>query len=139
MENNISITQINNDEILIGIFDIIFIYQLKDLKPRLVIENKFGLIRNTFILMDGTIIICGKIISKRFSLKTFEEIRNFYEEYSINPYYIYDDDYYFDQYEPHYDAILPNSISDIIQISEDTIIAKIGNFYEIKEIKEIKI
>ena len=47
MEKNISITQINNDEILISICDIIFIYQLKDLKPRIIIENKFGLIRNT--------------------------------------------------------------------------------------------
>ena len=67
MEKNISITQINNDEILISICDIIFIYQLKDLKSRIIIKNKFGLIRNTFILMDGSIIICGKIISKRFS------------------------------------------------------------------------
>ena len=57
MENNVSITQINNDEILISICDMIFIYQLKDLRPRLIIENKFGLIRNTFILMVGTIII----------------------------------------------------------------------------------
>ena len=138
LEKNISITQINNDEILISIYDIIFIYQLKDLKPRIIIENKFGLIRNTFILMDGTIIICGKIISKRFSPKTFEEIGNFYEEYSFDSLYIYDNDYYFDDYdldEYSHDAILPKSISDIIQISEDTIIIKIGKYYEIKEIK----
>ena len=88
--------------------------------------------------MDGTIIICGKIISKRFSPKTFEEIGNFYEEYSFDSLYIYDNDYYFDDYdldEYSHDAILPKSISDIIQISEDTIIIKIGKYYEIKEIK----
>ena len=140
MEKNISITQINNDEILISICDMIFIYQLKDLKPRLIIENKFGLIRNTFVLLDGSIIICGKIISKRFSPKTFEEIGNFYEEYSINKYFtffdVHDDFYdYYDQDESPKDAISLKSISDIIQISEDTIIIKIGNYYEIKEIK----
>ena len=139
MEKNISITQINNDEILISICDMIFIYQLKDLKPRLIIENKFGLIRNTFVLLDGSIIICGKINSKRFSPKTFEEIGNFYEEYSLNKYftgfYDYDYDDYYDQDESPKDAILMKSISDIIQISEDTIIIKIGNYYEIKEIK----
>ena len=140
MENNISITQINQNEIIISICDMIFIYKLKDLRPRIIIENKFGLIRNTFILMDGSIIICGKIISKRFSPKTFEEIGNFYEEYSINSYYIYDYDYdyYFDDYdqdESPQDSILPKSISDIIQISEDIIIIKIGNCYKIKEIK----
>ena len=75
--NRISVTQINNKELLFNAKEIINILNLKTYNIHF--RFKFNdYITHSFLLNDKSFVICGYKNAKRYSPKTFEIINNFY-------------------------------------------------------------
>jgi len=72
-----TVVQINDDELLVTMDRYIYVLNLKYFKIKLKIRYETE-INYSFLLKDKSIIICGKAYAKKFSLKTFEVMSNFY-------------------------------------------------------------
>ena len=108
---NISIVQINNNELLIAKNKNIYILKLKkfQIKLKFEYENK---INQLFLLNDKSIIICSEKCAQRYSLKTFEKIGDFHHSKNRGRYDELDCKYF------PYNIYISNSL----QLSETKII-----------------
>ena len=75
--NPITILKINKKELLLTIYNEIYILNLDNLKIKLKITYEQS-INHSFLLKDKTIILCDEICAKRYNQKNFELISYFY-------------------------------------------------------------
>ena len=92
-DDKTTLVQINDDELLVTIDNNIYVLNLKYFKIKLniVFETK---ITYSFLFNEKSIIICGETYAKKFSLKAFEVISNFYICVEEIPEYSSDCDFY---------------------------------------------
>ena len=114
-DDNSTIIQISEEELLVTIDRYIYILNLKYFKIKLKIEYE-NEIKYVFLFNDKSIIICGVTYAKKFSPKTFEVMNNFYiSKEEIHEYPSECDSYCYNNRTRYYDSIykcieLPNSL-----------------------------